>query len=90
MKEFTSQMEGIHIPRVIKLGRSTVSFELNTTQEQREKVIWSYAYEHAERLIEARKNPLFNEMKNFLRIHQDEIMQNPKNAHLRREVKKPE
>lgn len=72
------------IPRVIIMNGNRVSFEPDTTQEQREKVLWSYAYEHAERQAAIKKNPLFQEAKNFFRANKTEIFKDPQNAHLRR------
>ena len=72
------------IPRVIRMNGNRVAFEPDTTQEQREKVLWSYAYEHAEKNVAIRKNPLFQEAKNVLRMMQNEIFKDPQNAHLRR------
>ena len=73
------------IPRIIPLSNSSrIVFELDTTQEQRLKVIKSYNDEEKEKIDKAHRHPLFMEVKNFLRIFKDEIFNDPDNAHLRR------
>lgn len=70
-------------------GRNLV-FEPDTTQEQRQKVIGHYLKEKHDALIMAKEDPIFIEFKNFFRIYWQDIMKDPSNAHLRREVLKPQ
>ena len=72
------------IPKIIHIDGKRVVFESYTTQEQREKVLMSYATEKAEKFAAARKNPLFQEIKNYLRACKIDIFNDPDNAHLRR------
>ncbi len=59
-----------------------VIFEKDTTQEQRWKVV-----EHYLNKKKYKDKATIQEFKNFFRIYKDEIWNDPKNAHLRRDNK---
>jgi len=73
------------IPRIIPLSNSSrIVFEVDSTQEQRMKVIKSYLKEKEDKVNKAQKHPLFMEAKKFLRIFKIDIFHDVDNVHLRK------
>ncbi len=74
-----------NIPQVMKMGNGRkLVFEVNTTQEQRQKVLGHYIKEQQDSVDMAKEDSIFQDFKNFLRAYKDEIFKDPANSHLRR------